>query len=219
MASRMTAGSCAAGWGWVAGAVAGFWAAIELAVTTEWERGTAFLFVPVFLAIGAVSYFSLELEPSAYSLGAGVALLGAASFLARARPALHLTVTALMLVLLGMFFGWIETQRAGTKVLGGEISTALTGRVAVIEHQANGRVRLTLDVLDTARPKLRYAPDRVRVSARAVPADLVVTAVNDEGLIMGLRHVKYDVKGLQFHPESVMTTEGPKMIANWLEKK
>jgi anthranilate synthase component 2 len=46
--------------------------------------------------------------------------------------------------------------------------------------------------------------------------NLIVTATNDEGLVMGLSHVKYDVKGLQFHPESVMTPEGPKMIANWL---
>lgn len=53
----------------------------------------------------------------------------------------------------------------------------------------------------------------------SIPADLKVTAVNDEGLIMGLRHIKYDVKGLQFHPESVMTTEGPKMMANWLGKQ
>jgi anthranilate synthase component 2 len=52
----------------------------------------------------------------------------------------------------------------------------------------------------------------------SIPSDLKVTAVNSEGLIMGLRHVRYDVKGLQFHPESVMTLEGPKMIANWLKK-
>jgi anthranilate synthase component 2 len=46
---------------------------------------------------------------------------------------------------------------------------------------------------------------------------LKVTAVNDEGLIMGLRHEKYDVKGVQFHPESIMTPEGPKIIENWLK--
>ena len=46
--------------------------------------------------------------------------------------------------------------------------------------------------------------------------DLRITAVNDEGLVMGLTHVKYDVKGVQFHPESIMTIEGPKMIQNWL---
>ena len=46
--------------------------------------------------------------------------------------------------------------------------------------------------------------------------ELKITAVNDEGLVMALSHVKYDVKGVQFHPESVMTPEGPKMIKNWL---
>lgn len=55
------------------------------------------------------------------------------------------------------------------------------------------------------------------VLADSIPSDLKVTAVNPDGMIMGLRHVKYDVKGLQFHPESIMTLEGPKMIANWLK--
>lgn len=56
------------------------------------------------------------------------------------------------------------------------------------------------------------------VRAESITPELKVTAVNDEGLVMGLRHTKYDVKGLQFHPESIMTPEGPKMIANWLKK-
>jgi anthranilate synthase component II len=51
----------------------------------------------------------------------------------------------------------------------------------------------------------------------SITGDLKVTAVNNEGLVMGLTHVRYDVKGLQFHPESIMTPEGPKMIANWLK--
>lgn len=51
----------------------------------------------------------------------------------------------------------------------------------------------------------------------SIPPDLKVTAVNTEGLVMGLSHVRYDVRGLQFHPESVMTPEGPKMIENWLK--
>jgi anthranilate synthase component II len=46
--------------------------------------------------------------------------------------------------------------------------------------------------------------------------ELEVTAVNNEGLILALSHVRFDVKGLQFHPESIMTPEGPKMIKNWL---
>ena len=55
------------------------------------------------------------------------------------------------------------------------------------------------------------------VLADSFTSDLRITAVNDEGLVMGLSHVRYDVKGLQFHPESIMTPEGPKMIRNWLK--
>jgi anthranilate synthase component 2 len=55
------------------------------------------------------------------------------------------------------------------------------------------------------------------VLADSFTPDLKITAVNNEGLVMGLSHVKYDVKGLQFHPESIMTPEGPKMIRNWLK--
>ena len=54
------------------------------------------------------------------------------------------------------------------------------------------------------------------VSPESLTPDLVVTARNAEGMIMGIRHKKYDVRGLQFHPESIMTPEGPKMMANWL---
>jgi anthranilate synthase component 2 len=55
------------------------------------------------------------------------------------------------------------------------------------------------------------------VVPETINGELKVTAVNDEGLVMGLRHLKYDVKGVQFHPESIMTPEGPKMIENWLK--
>jgi anthranilate synthase component 2 len=51
----------------------------------------------------------------------------------------------------------------------------------------------------------------------SLPPEVRVTAENDEGLIMGLRHAKFDVRGVQFHPESIMTPEGPKIIENWLK--
>lgn len=50
----------------------------------------------------------------------------------------------------------------------------------------------------------------------SITKELNVTATNDDGLVMALSHVRNDVKGVQFHPESIMTPEGPKMIANWL---
>jgi anthranilate synthase component II len=49
-----------------------------------------------------------------------------------------------------------------------------------------------------------------------LPNVLKVTATNENGIIMALTHKKYDVKGLQFHPESIMTPRGSKMIENWI---
>lgn len=50
-----------------------------------------------------------------------------------------------------------------------------------------------------------------------VPADILVTAVDKDGQIMAVRHKKYDVCGVQFHPESVLTPSGKQMMKNWLE--
>ncbi|MEG1573699.1 MAG: aminodeoxychorismate/anthranilate synthase component II [Bacteroidales bacterium] len=55
------------------------------------------------------------------------------------------------------------------------------------------------------------------VSGENFPACLEVTATDSgEGLIMGLRHRQYDVRGIQFHPESLLTPCGVTMIENWL---
>jgi anthranilate synthase component II len=48
--------------------------------------------------------------------------------------------------------------------------------------------------------------------------DLRITAVDEKGRVMGLSHNQYDVKGLQFHPESVLTDHGKQMLKNWLDK-
>lgn len=47
--------------------------------------------------------------------------------------------------------------------------------------------------------------------------ELEVTATDDQGMIMAMRHKKYDIRGVQFHPESVLTPDGLKIIKNWLE--
>ncbi len=55
------------------------------------------------------------------------------------------------------------------------------------------------------------------VDRALLPDELAITAETDDGVIMGLRHRTLPIEGIQFHPESVLTTEGPKMIANWLK--
>lgn len=54
------------------------------------------------------------------------------------------------------------------------------------------------------------------VSKDNFPSCLEITAESDEGQIMALRHRQYDIHGIQFHPESVLTTEGKAIIYNWL---
>ncbi len=50
----------------------------------------------------------------------------------------------------------------------------------------------------------------------SVPAEMVITAEDEQGRVMALRHTQYDVRGVQFHPESVLTEGGKTMMKNWL---
>jgi anthranilate synthase component II len=85
-------------------------------------------------------------------------------------------------------------------------------------------VKSDIQVLDKTDNIFNELPERFEagryhswvVNSKDLPSCLKVTATDDEGMIMALAHKKYDVKGVQFHPESVMTPNGKKILANWL---
>ena len=54
------------------------------------------------------------------------------------------------------------------------------------------------------------------VDSTDLPDELIITATDDDGRIMALKHKEYDVRGVQFHPESILTDYGKKMLENWL---
>jgi anthranilate synthase/aminodeoxychorismate synthase-like glutamine amidotransferase len=54
------------------------------------------------------------------------------------------------------------------------------------------------------------------VARESVPATLEVSASTEDGIVMGLRHREHRLEGVQFHPESILTTEGKKLLANFL---
>lgn len=55
------------------------------------------------------------------------------------------------------------------------------------------------------------------VEKDTIKGDLLITAMSEDNRVMGIRHAKYDVQGVQFHPESVLTENGKAMVENWLK--
>ena len=81
-----------------------------------------------------------------------------------------------------------------------------------------------LHILDTEEILFRNVAQNSRIGryhswvidSHNIPDILKVTAVDEEGNIMAIRHKKYALRGVQFHPESIISTDGKKMISNWL---
>jgi anthranilate synthase component 2 len=55
------------------------------------------------------------------------------------------------------------------------------------------------------------------VNEKDLPEEIRITAKDDEGFVMAIAHTKQDVRGVQFHPESVMTPDGRQILHNWLK--
>ena len=94
---------------------------------------------------------------------------------------------------------------------------ATEGTVAYDERGTEGKEQ-PLDEIFAGLPR-RITMGRYHswvVSKDGFPACLEITAESDEGQIMALRHREYDIHGIQFHPESVLTPDGRKMIQNFL---
>ncbi len=52
-----------------------------------------------------------------------------------------------------------------------------------------------------------------------IPDGFEVTSRSEDGVVMGIRHADYPLEGIQFHPESILTVEGPRLIRNWMERE
>ena len=88
-------------------------------------------------------------------------------------------------------------------------------------------VATPIQILNTQAPILKNLGNTVEVgryhswivSDKDFPSnELEITAVDENGFIMALQHKKYDVQGVQFHPESVLTPKGEIIIQNWLNQ-
>lgn len=150
--------------------------AARTAIAEERERGTAFVLIPVLFGAGAAMNFSLAREPAPLAIAGMAALAASAMPLCAARPRLRALSAALLMLALGMLAASLEIRVAGTRMLGAEVSTRITGRVVAVEHRAGRAARLTIDLATTERPHLRHAPRRIRVTARKLPEGLAAGA-------------------------------------------
>jgi len=99
-------------------------------------------------------------------------------------------------------------------VYGAEVIHApslMHGKTSLIEHDGKS---VFADVEENFIAT-RYHSLALKPSS--IPAILKVTARTQDGVIMGIRHTEYPIEGIQFHPESILTTEGPKIVKNWLK--
>jgi para-aminobenzoate synthetase component 2 len=92
----------------------------------------------------------------------------------------------------------------------GRAPELLHGKTSPVSHEDGG----VFEGLHSPLTATRY--HSLAVDRDTVPDELHVTAWTDTGVIMGLRHKELPVEGVQFHPESVLTEGGHRMLANWL---
>jgi para-aminobenzoate synthetase component 2 len=113
------------------------------------------------------------------------------------------------LPMLGVCLG----HQALGEVFGGVVTHApelMHGRTSVVEHTGEG----VFGGLPSPFTATRY--HSLAVVRETVPDELVITAATGSGIVMGLQHRTLPLHGVQFHPESVLTEGGHRLLANWL---
>ena len=106
----------------------------------------------------------------------------------------------------------------GHQAIGEAFGAKLVNLSEVYHGVATEGTQLCCDVVFDQLPE-RIVMGRYHswvVDRDSFPDCLMVTAVSDDGMIMAMRHKQLPIHGIQFHPESVMTPDGPKMVENWL---
>ena len=112
-------------------------------------------------------------------------------------------------------FGVCLGHQAIGYVFGGKVVRApelLHGKTSMIIHEGIG----VFNGLDSPLAATRY--HSLIVERESLPSSLEVTATTGDGMIMGMRHREFDVEGVQFHPESVLTQHGHSLVRNFLAR-
>lgn len=111
-------------------------------------------------------------------------------------------------------FGVCLGQQAIGEVFGGKLIN-----LQEVFHGVSSRIKICVTdepLFQNLAPELEVGRYHSWVVDKALPDCLEATSYDDNGQVMSLRHRYYDVRGVQFHPESVLTPQGKQIIANWI---
>ncbi|HUU30223.1 MAG TPA: aminodeoxychorismate/anthranilate synthase component II [archaeon] len=101
-------------------------------------------------------------------------------------------------------------QAYGGRVVGAP--TLMHGKTSLIHHDGSSLYKGVANPFEATRYH------SLVVDRDSFPGCLAITARTEDGVIMGLRHAQFPVEGVQFHPESFLTTEGKKILRNFLDR-
>lgn len=107
----------------------------------------------------------------------------------------------------------------GLQAIGENYGASLENLDTVVHGQATPVNIIHDDILFKNCPK-KFLVGRYHswvIHPNFLPQDLIITASDPEGNIMALKHIKYNVRGVQFHPESILSEYGETIIKNWIE--
>jgi anthranilate synthase/aminodeoxychorismate synthase-like glutamine amidotransferase len=113
-------------------------------------------------------------------------------------------------------FGVCLGHQSLVEVFGGKVVRAgrlMHGKTSLVHHDKRGILQNMPEPFQAGRYHSLIA------QPESLPEALEVTARTDEGEIMGVRHRKFTVEGVQFHPESVLTPDGPTLMGNFLKQR
>lgn len=112
-------------------------------------------------------------------------------------------------------FGVCLGMQAIGEVFGGKVVPAkkiMHGKASQITHSGKG----VFEGLPSPLSAIRY--HSLVVDKNSLPNELEITATSEDDEIMGLRHKHFQIEGVQFHPESILTDHGKQIIANWINQ-
>lgn len=133
----------------------------------------------------------------------------------------------------GLLLPLIKEYAATKSILGvclghqaiGEAFGGTLVNLSTVYHGVATKIKIGSQQSDVRSRLFEGLPDELEVgryhswvvSKEGFPAELEITAEDEQGMIMALQHKTYDVQGVQFHPESVLTPRGEDILRNWLK--